>query len=72
LQNILYETLFAINFVKNICKFYNFVKNDYLIRNYLSLKILIKKTEKKILTNFLNKFTRKISCKIKRSNNVSV
>jgi len=26
LQNILYKTLFATNFVKNTCEFYNFVK----------------------------------------------
>jgi len=29
LQNILYKTIFATNFVGNTCKFYNFVGNNY-------------------------------------------
>jgi len=61
LQNILYKTLFATNFVGNTCKFYNFVGNDYPRRNYLSIKILRKMKEKNIflqifLTNLQEKF----------------
>ena len=29
LQNILYKTLFKFFFIKNTCKFYNFVENNY-------------------------------------------
>jgi len=47
LQNILYKTLFATNFVGNICKFYNFVGNNYSQRNYLPIKILRKNDKKK-------------------------
>jgi len=55
LQNILYKTFFTTNFVRNTYKFYNFVGN-----NYLPIKILKKKTEKKyFLTNFFNKFIKK-------------
>jgi len=38
----LHKTFLAENFVKNTCKFYNFVKNNYLRRNYLSIKIVEK------------------------------
>ena len=63
LQNILYKTLFATNFVENTCKFYNFVGNYYPRRNYLPIKILKKNEKKKFfLVNFLNKFARKIPC----------
>ena len=48
LQNILYKTLFATNFVGNTCEFYNFVGNNYSQRNYLPIKIL-KKIAGKIL-----------------------
>jgi len=39
LQNILYKTLFTPNFVGNIYEFYNFIKNNYPQKNYLSIKI---------------------------------
>jgi len=48
LQNILYKTLFATNFVKNTCEFYNFIGNNYPRRNYLSIKILRKNSRKKL------------------------
>jgi len=48
LLNILYKTLFATNFVKNTCKFYNFVENNYPRKNYLSIKIFNKNDKKKI------------------------
>ena len=49
LKNVLYKTLFATNFVGNICKFYNFVGNNYTRRNYLSIKIL-RKIAKKVFS----------------------
>ena len=53
LHNILYKTLFA---KKN-------VRNNYLRRNYLSIKILCKNDKKKFFViNFFDKFGRKISC----------
>jgi len=52
LQNILYKTLFATNFVRNTCEFYNFVGNNYPRR------------KKSFLANFFNKFARKFSCTI--------
>jgi len=67
LQNILYKTLFATNFVRNTCKFYNFVENNYPRRNYL-LKFLEKNGKKRVfLANSFNKFTRKISYNMKIS-----
>jgi len=42
LQNILYKTFFTTNFVGNIYEFYNFVRNNYPRRNYLSIKIFRK------------------------------
>jgi len=33
LQNILYKTLFAKDFVGNTCELYNFVGNNYSQRN---------------------------------------
>ena len=55
LQNILYKILFAINFVGNTCKFYNFVRNDYPQKNYFPIKILRKNDRKKFfLANFFN------------------
>ena len=42
LQNILYKTPFAKNFVRNTCEFYNFVGNNYPRRNYCQLKFLEK------------------------------
>jgi len=66
LQNILYKTLFAINFVANTCKFNNFVENDYPQWNYMSIKILRKNGRKKsFLPNFFNKFAKKISYNIR-------
>ena len=51
LQNIMYKTLFAINFVGN----------NYPRRNYLPIKILRKHSRKKsFLANFFNKFAKKI------------
>jgi len=46
LYNILYKILFTTNFVKNTYEFYNFVRNNYLWRNCLSIKILIKNNKK--------------------------
>ena len=40
-------------FVGNIYEFYNFVKNNYPKRNYLSIKILRKNSGKKFLQFFL-------------------
>jgi len=34
------KTLFTTNFIKNIWEFYKFVGNNYLRRNYLSIKIM--------------------------------
>jgi len=66
LQNILYKTLFATNFVRNTCKFYNFVGNNYPRRNYLPIKFLRKNSRKKsFLANFFNKFTRKFPCNMR-------
>ena len=63
LQNILYKTLFATNFVGNTCKFYNFVGNDYPRRNYMPIKIFRKNGRKQsFLANFFNKFARKFPC----------
>jgi len=42
----LYKTLFAINFVKNTCKFNNFVGDDYHEEITWQLKFLKKNTEK--------------------------
>jgi len=72
LQNILYKTLFATNFVGNTCKFYNFVGNDYPRRNYLSIKILRKNDKKNsFLVNYFNKFAKKIVCNMKISSSES-
>jgi len=61
LKNILYKTLFVTNLVGNTCKFYNFVRNNYPRKNYLSIKILRKNNRKKsFLANFFNKFARKL------------
>jgi len=50
----LYKTLFTTNFVRNTYKFYNFLGNNYLHKNYLSIKILKKIDRKKyFFTNFL-------------------
>jgi len=66
LQNILYKTLFATNFVGNTCEFYNFVGNNYPQRNYLPIKILRKDSRKKpFLANIFNKFARKFPCNIR-------
>jgi len=63
LQNILYKTFFATNFVGNTCEFYNFVRNNYPRRNYLPIKILRTNSRKNsFLANFVNKFAKKISC----------
>jgi len=60
LQNILYKTFFATNFVRNTCEFYNFVGNNYPRRNYLQIKILRKNDRKKyFFANSFNKFTKK-------------
>jgi len=68
LQNILYKTLFATNFVENTCKFYNFVGNDYPRKNYLPIKNLRKNGRKKsILANFFIKFAKKILCNMRIS-----
>jgi len=50
----MYKTLFTINFVENIYKFYNFIKNITHERIYLPIKILRQNDRKKsFLTNFL-------------------
>jgi len=48
LQNILYKTFFATNFVGNTCKFYNFLGNNYPRRNYMPIKILRKNDRKSL------------------------
>jgi len=65
--NILYKTFFTTNFAENTNKFYNFVENNYLWKNYLLIKIFRKKNsrKKKFLTNYFNKFTKKVICNIK-------
>ena len=66
LQNILYKTLFATNFVRNTCEFYNFVENNYPRSNYLPIKILRKNSRKKSFhANFFNKFVRKFTCNMR-------
>jgi len=60
LQNILYKTLFATNFVRNICQFYNFVGNNYPQRNYLPIKILRKNSR-----IFRNNYPRRNYCQLK-------
>jgi len=66
LQNILYKTLFATNFVGNTCEFYNFVGNNYPQRNYLPIKILRKNSRKmSFLAIFFNKFARKFPCNMR-------
>jgi len=72
LQNILYKTLFATNFVRNTCEFYNFVGNNYPRRNYLPIKILKKNSRKKpFLTNCFNKFARKFPYNMRICSSVS-
>jgi len=62
----LYKTLFTTNFIRNTCKFYNFVGNDYPQSNYLLIKIFRKKGRKKIFcVNVFNKFARKIACNMR-------
>jgi len=66
LENILYKTLFATNFVENTYEFYNFVRNNYSRRNYLPIKIVRKNSKKKLfLANTFNKFARKFSYNIR-------
>jgi len=69
LQNILYKTIFATNFVGNTYKFYKFVENYYPRKNYLPIKIFRKNGRKKLfLTIFFNKFVRKIPYNMRNSN----
>jgi len=73
LQNILYKTLLATNFVGDTCKFYNFVGNDYPRRNYLPIKSFRKNGRKmSFLPNFFNKFARKIPCNMRFSSSVTL
>ena len=45
--------------MKNICEFYNFVKNNYPQKNYLSIKFLKKNSKKKLFFGkFYNKFAK--------------
>jgi len=62
LQNILYKTLFTINFVRNTYEFNNFVGNNYPQKNYLPIKILKKNSRKKsvFLQFFLTNLKKKI------------
>jgi len=53
LQNILYKTLFATNFVGNTYKFYNFVGNNYPRKNYLSIQLLGKIVGKSLFLQIL-------------------
>ena len=70
MQNILYKTLFATNFVRNTCEFYNFVGNNYPRKNYLPIKIFRKNSRKKsFLIIFFNKFARKFSCNMRICSN---
>jgi len=56
LQNILYETLFATNFLGNTCEFYTFLGNNYTRKDNLPIKILRKNSKKKyFLANVLKK-----------------
>jgi len=52
LQNILYKTLFATNFVRNTYEFYNFAGNNYSRKNYLPIKILKKVARKSLSYKF--------------------
>jgi len=61
LQNILYEILFATNFVENIYEFYNFVGNNYNERITCQFRSFKKIVEKRlflqiILTNLQENF----------------
>jgi len=70
LQNILYKTPFATNFVGNTCNFYNFVGNNYLQRSYLPIKILSKNGRKKFFSWIsFNKFIRKVPYNMKTFSN---
>jgi len=53
LQNILYKTIFATNFVRNTSEFFNFVENNYSRKNYLSIKIIKKIVGKNILLQII-------------------
>lgn len=55
-------------FVRNICKFYIFVGNNYPQRNYLSIKTLRKKITKKI---FLQNFVTNLHEKFYEENPIS-
>jgi len=56
-QFFLYKTLFTPNFIRNIYKFYNIVKNNYPRKNYIPIKILNKNNRKKyFFINYFNKF----------------
>jgi len=71
LQNILYKTLFAINFIRNTCEFYNFVGNNYPRKNYLSIKIFRKDSRKKsFLIKFFKKFARKFLYNMRICNSI--
>jgi len=60
---------FVKNFVENICTFYNFVRNNYLRRNYPPIKIHKTNNKKKNCSaKFYNKFVGEISQNIKNSN----
>jgi len=59
-QNILYKTIFTINFVGNTYEFYNFEGNNYPRKNYLPIKILREHSRKRyflaiFLTNLQEK-----------------
>jgi len=71
LQNILYKILFAINFVRNICKFYNFIKNDYPQKITCQLKLLKKWQKNSLLAIFFNKFTKNSHIILRISSNTS-
>jgi len=66
LQNILYKTLFATNFVGNTYKFYNFVEMITHEGNTCQVKFLEKVDRQKV---FSCKFF-KISCNMRISSNV--
>jgi len=60
----LYKTFFATNFVENICKFYNFERNNYLL-----IKILRKNDNFFFIISF-NKFVKKISSNMRISSSI--
>jgi len=55
LQKYFIQNIIHMNFVRNICEFYNFVEDDYLRKNYLSIKTLGKNDKKKSFLQYFMK-----------------